>query len=278
MLNHTLSRTTAAHKPQYIHGLLQIHTTGSEYGKAILRQCCPRDETQQEQFELSLNLPPHQITLKTREICRGKYKQVLLWCKTDRNVPLDCVVMAGNLLSLLLLVFLKLGSSSMEQLLACHWEKARKEICMHAVRCTASLLFSNQVLLPQSHSPSARHASRRGDVFIWGACTTCPMSRSIVGQKASENGCRLRHRWWKRESVFLEHFFLLVEWRLWEEGKLILHFGALWSHPDFLLGVDLNSLPYRTVFLTWKRVWRHTLTSLPYLHVLGSVFSYYRTG
>lgn len=149
--------------------------------------------------------------------------------------------MAGNLLSLLLLVFLKLGSSSMEQLLACHWEKARKEICMHAVRCTASLLFSNQVLLPQSHSPSARHASRRGDVSIRGACTTCPMSR-IVGQKASENGCRLRHRWWKRESVFLEHFFLLVEWRLWEEGKLILHFGALWSHPDFLLGVDLNSL------------------------------------
>lgn len=122
--------------------------------------------------------------------------------------------MAGNLLSFLLLVFPKLGSSSMGQLLAYHWEKARKEICMHAVRCTASLLFSNQVLLPQSHSPSARQASRRGDVSTQRACTTCSMSSSIVGQKASEKGCRLRHRWWERESDFLKHFCLLVEWRL----------------------------------------------------------------
>lgn len=58
VLNHTLSRTTALHKPQYIYGLLQNHTTGSEYGKALLRQCCPRDETPHEQSELSFNLPP----------------------------------------------------------------------------------------------------------------------------------------------------------------------------------------------------------------------------
>lgn len=56
MLTHSLSRTTVVHKPQNIHGLLQIHPIGSEYGKALIRQCCLRDEIPQEQSELSLNL------------------------------------------------------------------------------------------------------------------------------------------------------------------------------------------------------------------------------
>lgn len=55
---------------------------------------------------------------------------------------------------LLLLAFPKLCSSSMGQLLANLKEKVRKEICMHVVRCTVSLLLSNQLLLPQSHSVS----------------------------------------------------------------------------------------------------------------------------
>lgn len=57
VLTHSLSRTTVVNKPQNIHGLLQIHPTGSEYGKALIRQCCLRDEIPQEQSELSLNLP-----------------------------------------------------------------------------------------------------------------------------------------------------------------------------------------------------------------------------
>lgn len=42
---------------------------------------------------------------------------------------------------------------------------------------------------------------------------------------------------------FLKYSFHLVEWTLGEEGKFILGLDAPWSHPDFLQGFDLNSLP-----------------------------------
>lgn len=84
VLTHTPSMTTIVHKPQHIYGLLQTHTTGSECGKAILRQHC-RDEIPQDQLELSLsfNLHPKSFSKQgTFAERRLSHRQVFLWYKT----------------------------------------------------------------------------------------------------------------------------------------------------------------------------------------------------
>lgn len=90
----------------------------------------------------------------------------------------------------------------------------------------------------------------------------CPIV-FIVGQKALENGWRLRCGSWKREFDFLKHLLLVVEWILSQEGKLILCLGTLWSLPDILLGFDLNRLSQIGSYIRKNKTTHFNLPTMP---------------